>query len=59
MEEIKTITMAHSPSLDSADGAIERFQVNGEMALVTWFRQKKKDGGVVKVNGKFVERIDY
>ncbi len=47
--------MASSPTLDSDfGGEITLFEVNGEMASVSWFRQ-----GDVEVNGKFVERIDY
>ena len=62
--KIKHITMAGSPSLSAEqgftfDGEIESFEVNGEMAPVTWFRQTHADGSVTEVNGKYVERIDY
>ena len=33
---------------------IERFTVNGEMALVSWYRQGKKEW-----NGKFVIEVEY
>lgn len=37
-----------------ADTKIHRFYVNGEMALVSWFRQGERE-----FNGKFVKCIEY
>jgi len=43
----------------STDGDIEPYEVNGEMALLTWYRQKNKNGEVKTFNGKYVVMIEY
>ena len=40
--------------LDGDSRPIEVFTVNGEMALVNWYRQGKKE-----YNGKFVIMVEY
>ena len=40
--------------LDSKNGKIKKFSVNGEMAPVVWFRQ-----GNQEINGKYVEMVIY
>lgn len=42
----------------SEDGEIEEYQVNGEMAPVSWYRQIKKDKFSLEINGKFVQVIN-
>ena len=57
--KIEKLTMSGSPAICIEQGEIIAFEVNGEMAPVTWYRQDRPDGSIVEVNGKFVERIDY
>lgn len=40
--------------VDDKDGEIEEFWVNGEMAMVRWFRQGENEW-----NGKYVINIEY
>ena len=40
--------------VDSKNGKIERFEKNGEMAHIDWFRQGKQE-----FNGKYVISIIY
>ena len=41
-------------SLESKNGKIERFAVNGEMGMIAWYRQGNKE-----INGKYVTEIRY
>ena len=43
----------------SSDGEIEPYHVNGEMALITWYRQTNKKGEVKSYNGKYVVMIEH
>ncbi len=40
-------------------GDIEPYQVNGEMAPITWYRQINKSGEVKEFNSKYVVIIEY
>ena len=53
MREIRQILL-ESGWKYKEDGDIEPFQVNGEMAPVTWYRQRNKE-----YNGKYVIEIHY
>jgi hypothetical protein len=54
MKRIKFIYVDHVGAVNSIDGEITAFLVNGEMAHVTWYRQ-----GEQEFNGKYVIVIEY
>ena len=54
MKEIKQILVDNIGWIYATDGKIENFVVNGEMALVNWYRQGNKE-----YNGRFVVMIEY
>lgn len=54
MSKIDKIYVEDIGWIESSDGEITMFQVNGEMALVNWYRQGNRE-----FNGKYVIEIDY
>jgi hypothetical protein len=55
MKEIKQILLSSGGWIYATeDEPIEPFTVNGEMALVTWYRKGNRE-----FNGKYVEIIEY
>lgn len=54
MKEIERIIVEDIGGVFDSEGKIEEFTVNGEMALVRWFRQGQRE-----FNGKYVIEIRY
>lgn len=54
MKKIRYLRIDQIGFVNNLDGEIEAFQVNGEMALVTWYSQGNRE-----FNGKFVIEVGY
>ena len=54
MKKISNLHVDQIGFVNSLDGEIEPFLVNGEMAHVTWYRQGDRE-----FNGKYVIEIQY
>jgi hypothetical protein len=54
MKKIRYLRVDQVGCINSLDGEIDTFLVNGEMAHVKWFRQ-----GNSEFNGKYVVEIGY
>jgi hypothetical protein len=64
MKRIKFIYVDHVGEINSIDGEITAFLVNGEMAHVTWFIVWQNSDGIEKheyarVNSAHVEYVAY
>ena len=57
--KIKQILVDGQGWFYSTDGDIEPYDVNGEMALITWYMQTNKNGEVKTFNGKYVIMIEH
>ena len=56
--EIVNILVEDQGWFYSKDGKIEEFTVNGEMALITWYKQVLPSGHERRFNGKYVIQVN-
>jgi hypothetical protein len=56
---IRQLMLMDGTLINRCDGEITTFEVNGEMALITWYRQTSPNGVNIEFNPKFVATVSW